>query len=111
MVWAFYQRQHARAIREATLMSSRPASNFAIALGWINGMLIAIILDFTLYSLLGDAYPKGPATVVLVAGCALGGAKLSERLGEKSVRPMAIGLGVLIALYVSAALSVLMSGS
>lgn len=92
-------------------MPPRPASNFAIALGWINGMLIAVVLDFTLYNLLGEMYPQGPATVVLVGGFALGGAKLAERLGAKSARPMAIGLGVLIALYVSAALSVLMTGS
>lgn len=91
--------------------SPQPTSNVAVALGWINGVLIALVIDFALYNVMGDVYPQGPATVLLFAIFALTGAKLAERLGRKALRPMAIAAGVLIALYITAGLSVWMTHS
>ncbi len=88
-----------------------PTSNTAIALGWINGVLVALVIDFALYSVMGDSYPQGPATVVLFAIFALTGANLAERMGKRALRPMALAAGMLIALYITAGLSVWMTHS
>lgn len=89
----------------------RPAltDNFAIVLGWINGVLLALPLDFALYSVLGDSYPQGPATVLVLGIFALSGAKLGERFGARAVRPMAIALGIMVAVYITVGLSLWMT--
>lgn len=91
------------------MTNEAPPPNYAIALGWINGVLVALVIDFALYSLLGESYPQGPATVLLFAIFALSGAKLSERLGRRALRPMAIALGIMLALYVTVGLSIWMT--
>jgi len=90
-------------------MRPAPTQNFAIALGWINGVLVALPIDFALYSLLGDSYPQGPATVLVLGVFALSGAKLGERFGPRSVRPMAVALGVMLSLYITVGLSLWMT--
>jgi hypothetical protein len=83
--------------------------NFAIALGWINGVLVALPVDFALYSLLGDAYPQGPATVLTLGVFALSGAKVGDRFGTRATRPMAVALGILLSLYLTIGLSLWMT--
>lgn len=90
-------------------MTEPTTPNFALALGWINGVLVALVIDFALYSLLGDSYPQGPATVLLFAIFALSGAKLAERLGKHAMRPMAIALGIMLSLYITVGLSIWMT--
>lgn len=90
-------------------MSPTSTPTLALVLGWINGVLIALVLDFALYSVLGPSYPQGPATVLLFAIFALSGAKLAERMGARALHPMAIATGILVAFYVAVGLTVWMS--
>lgn len=89
-------------------MSSVPPEKIAVALGWINGVLVALVIDFALFNVLGESYPQGPATVLLFAIFALSGAKLAERLGSRALRPMAIATGIMLSLYVTIGLSIWM---
>jgi hypothetical protein len=76
--------------------------------GWVAGGSLGVLASYGVYMLVGDAYPKEPAIVVLFALGAYGGMRVSDRLGPRGFRPLGIAAGVLATLFVVLALLVLL---
>lgn len=76
--------------------------------GWVAGGSLGVLTSYGLYLLVGDAYPKEPAIVVLFALGAYAGMRLSDRLGPRGFRPLGIAAGVLGSLFFTLALLVLL---
>ena len=67
---------------------------------WVAGGSLGMLVSYALYSLIGEAYPKEPAVVVLFALGAYGGMRLSDALGPRGFRPLGIAAGVLATLFI-----------
>ena len=79
--------------------------------GWIAGGSVGLIADYGLYTAIGEGYPLVPATFALfVAGC-FGGMWLSDRLGDRGFRLLGIAAGILLALAVTFALSIVLTST
>jgi len=67
---------------------------------WVAGGSLGMLVSYALYSLIGEAYPKEPAVVILFALGAYGGMRLSDSLGPRGFRPLGIAAGVLATLFI-----------
>lgn len=76
--------------------------------GWVAGGALGVLVSYGLYLLVGDAYPKEPAIVVLFALGAYGGMRLSDHLGPRGFRPLGLAAGVLASLFIVLTLLVLL---
>ncbi len=75
----------------------RRAPRLAVALGWLAGICLGLLVDYGAYVLIGDDYPKGYTTFVLLAGLAFAGMYLADRLGPRALKVMALAVGILVA--------------
>lgn len=77
--------------------NARDATRVAVALGWLAGVMLALLVDYGAYVGLGDDYPKGYITFVLIVVFAFSGMKLAEKLGSRAVATMSLAVGLLLA--------------
>lgn len=68
-----------------------------VVLGWLAGVMLALLVDYGAFVAVGDAYPKGYTTFALIVAFAFGGMKLAERLGERGLSIMSLAVGLLLA--------------
>jgi hypothetical protein len=69
----------------------------ATVLGWISGVMLALLVDYGGYLLWGERYPKGYTTFVLIAAGAFLGMNLADRLGPRAVKVLSLTTGLLLA--------------
>ncbi|MEM1416176.1 MAG: hypothetical protein AAGH15_14815 [Myxococcota bacterium] len=67
-------------------------------LGWVDGALFALWLNLLLFHAVGEGYPVEVTTFVLFTAGAFGGMAIADRFGRRALRPLALGLGALLAL-------------
>jgi hypothetical protein len=73
------------------------AQRAATVLGWISGVMLALLLDYGGYVLWGERYPKGYTTFVLIALGAFFGMNVADRLGPRAVKVLSLTTGLLLA--------------
>ncbi len=83
-------------------------AQMALVLGGAVGGGIGVLLNYFLYAAFGADYPVGPTSFGLFALGAFGGMALSEKLGKRALKIMAIAAGILVSL--AAMLAFLLSG-
>lgn len=76
-------------------------SRIVTGLGWVSGGVSALMLNYVVFYLWGDAYPVQPTSFVAFLVGAFGGMALGDRLGEKGFRAMGVATGVVFALALS----------
>lgn len=90
-----------------TETQTRNRSRAQTAFGWIAGGSLGVLVSYGLFLLVGEAYPKEPAIVVLFALGAYGGMRLSDHLGPRGFKPLGIAAGILASLFIVLALLLL----
>lgn len=73
------------------------APKLAVALGWLSGVFLGLLVDYGSYVAFGAGYPKGYTTFALVVAGAFLGMHVAERLGPRALKPMSLALGLLLA--------------
>lgn len=79
------------------------------AFGWVAGVALGVLLNYGIFTLVGESYPQVPTTFVAVVAGAFGGMALADRLGERGFRPLGIAAGVLLALFAWLVIAVILS--
>ena len=69
----------------------------ATTLGWVSGVILALLIDYAGYVLWGDRYPKGYTTFVLIAVGAFLGMNVADRLGARAIKVLSMAAGILLA--------------
>jgi hypothetical protein len=75
----------------------RRTQRLAVALGWLAGIFLGLLVDYGAYVAIGDDYPKGYTTFALLAAGAFLGMSVADRLGARALKVMALAVGVLLA--------------
>jgi uncharacterized membrane protein YfcA len=69
----------------------------ATVLGFISGVMLALLIDYGGYVLWSDRYPKGYTTFVLIAVGAFLGMNAADRLGARAIKVLSMTAGLLLA--------------
>ena len=85
----------------------RKPSAVATALGWLTGALTAVLVNFALFHVIGGDYPVELTSFAGVVVGGFGGMALADRMGSRGIRPLAITVGLLLAVVVGAVFLVL----
>ncbi len=64
--------------------------------GWIAGGSLGLLLNYPLYLLFGEKYPKEPTTFVFFAAGAFLGLRVADKLGPRGFRPLGLAAGILL---------------
>ncbi|MEM9196207.1 MAG: hypothetical protein AAGF12_43995 [Myxococcota bacterium] len=84
-------------------------AKLATFFGWLGGGSLGLVANYGIFLAYGPDYPVTPTTfVAVVAGCFLGMA-VSDRLGERALRPLGLGAGILLALAITLATLMLLA--
>ncbi|MEO0326044.1 MAG: hypothetical protein AAF447_24055 [Myxococcota bacterium] len=67
-------------------------------LGAIDGAVLALWLNLLFFHGYGEGYPVEVTTFVLFSAGAFAGMAIADRYGMRALRPLGLGLGVLLAL-------------
>lgn len=79
------------------------------AFGWVAGVALGVLVNYGIFSVVGEDYPQVPTTFVAVVAGAFGGMAVADRLGERGFRPLGVAAGVLLALFAWLVVAVMLS--
>ncbi|MEM7607056.1 MAG: hypothetical protein AAF411_17010 [Myxococcota bacterium] len=85
-------------------MAKVTRARLATFLAGVVGGSVGMLLNYGVFHLVGPGYPVGPSTFVAFAVGAFAAMHLSDRLGKRALRVMALSAGVLLAFSLVAAL-------
>src|SRR5688572_13791193 len=88
--------------QKSTPAASEPATfrrRMTTAFGWVAGVGLGVLVNYGIFTLVGEGYPRTPTTFVAVVAGAFGGMAIADRLGERGFRPLGIAAGVILALF------------
>lgn len=85
-------------------------ATWGTVLGWTAGGLLGILVNFALYAALGETLPLPITTFGLFVAGAFAGMAVSDRLGERAFRTLAVATGILLALTVVGIAALLVGG-
>jgi hypothetical protein len=71
------------------------------AFGWVAGGSLGLLSSHAAFVVVGDRFPREPATFVLFAVGAYAGMAVSDRLGPKRFGVMGVAAGTLLAVVLT----------
>ena len=76
-------------------IESRARARARTTFGWVSGGCLGLLLNYPIYMLVGEAYPKEPTTFALFALGSMLGMWISDRIGPRGFRALGIAAGLL----------------
>lgn len=84
--------------------SSQPRdgrSRLTTVFGWLAGGTLGLLVNYGIFLAVGEGYPTTYTTFGLFLAGAFGGMALSDRLGPRGFKPLALAAGVLLAVLLT----------
>jgi hypothetical protein len=96
-------------VHAAEAARAQTRQRLSTVFGWLAGGSLGVLLNYGIWSAVGEGYPVTYTTFLFFIPGAFGGMALADRWGPRAFKPLGVLAGVLFALFLGLVIAALMA--